>query len=343
MESRTEIGKIGEFGLIDRLKNEVRATNDSTVMGIGDDAAVIENGEHYLLMSTDALVEGVHFDLSYVPLRHLGYKAMVVNFSDMAAMNGRPFQAVVALGLSNRFSVEAVEELYIGMRLACEKYGVDLVGGDTTSSRAGLFISVSVLGRVDKDKITYRKGASDRDLICVTGDLGGAFMGLQVLEREKQVFKANPDMQPDLAAKSYIVERQLKPEARLDFVQELKKLEVVPTSMIDVSDGLASELLHLCKASGLGARIFEEKIPVDNLTHATAREFNLDPITAQLNGGEDYELLFTISQKDYEKIRNHPDISVIGYMEGPGEIPVLVTLQGNQVPLQAQGWNHFKQ
>ncbi len=342
MESRTEIGKIGEFGLINRLKNEVRATNDSTVMGIGDDAAVIDHGEDYLLMSTDALVEGVHFDLSYAPLRHLGYKSMVVNFSDIAAMNGRPYQVVVALGLSNRFSVEAVEELYAGMKLACSNYGVDLVGGDTTTSRSGLFISITVLGKVDKDKITYRKGASDRDLICVTGDLGGAFMGLQVLEREKQVFSANPDMQPDLSTKAYIVERQLKPEARLDFVQELTKLEVVPTSMIDISDGLASELLHLCKASGLGARIFEEKIPVDNMTYETAREFNLDPITAQLNGGEDYELLFTIGQKDYEKIRNHPDISVIGYMEGPGEVPVLVTLQGNQVPLQAQGWNHFK-
>ncbi len=342
MESRTEISEIGEFGLIDLLKKTARISNESTILGIGDDAAVVENGAEYLLISTDALVEGVHFDLSYTPLKHLGYKAMTVNFSDMAAMNGRPYQVVVALGLSNRFSVEAVDELYYGMKLACDKYGVDLVGGDTTSSRSGLFVSVTVLGRVDKDKITYRKGASEKDLICVTGDLGAAFMGLQILEREKQVFSADPNMQPDLESKDYIVERQLKPEARLDFVKELLTLEVVPTSMIDVSDGLASELLHLCKASGLGARIFEEKIPVDRMTYETAREFNLDPITAQLNGGEDYELLFTVSQEDYEKIRNHPDISVIGYMEGAGEVPVLVSKQGSQTPLQAQGWTHFK-
>ena len=341
MESRTEIGEIGEFGLIDRLKKSARMSNESTILGIGDDAAVIDNGENYTIISTDALVEGVHFDLSYVPLKHLGYKAMSVNFSDMAAMNGRPYQVLVSLGLSNRFSVEAIEELYEGMRLACDKYGADLVGGDTTSSRSGLYISVTVLGKVDKDKITYRKGASAKDLICVTGDLGGAFMGLQVLEREKQVFSVDPDMQPDLESRAYIVERQLKPEARLDFVKELLKLEVVPTSMIDISDGLASEVLHLCKASGLGARIFEEKIPIDPMTYDTAREFELNPITVQLNGGEDYELLFTIPQADYDKIKNHPDISVIGSMEGPDEVPVLVTKQESMIPLQAQGWNHF--
>jgi thiamine-monophosphate kinase len=341
MESRTEIGEIGEFGLIERLKKSARTSNTSTILGIGDDAAVIDNGDDYIIISTDALVEGVHFDLSYSPLKHLGYKAMAVNFSDMAAMNGRPYQVVVSLGLSNRFSVEAIEELYDGMRLACDKYGADLVGGDTTSSRSGLYISISVFGRVDKDKITYRKGANAKDLICVTGDLGGAFMGLQILEREKQVFSVDPEMQPDLESKSYIIERQLKPEARLDFVKELLKLEVVPTSMIDISDGLASEVLHLCKASGLGARIFEEKIPIDRMTYETAREFDIDPITVQLNGGEDYELLFTVSQADYEKIRNHPDISVIGYMEGPDEVPVLVTKQENMVPLRAQGWDHF--
>jgi thiamine-monophosphate kinase len=341
MSERTEISEIGEFGLIGRIREMAHCTNKSTILGIGDDAAVIDNGNDYLIFSTDALVEGVHFDLGYVPLRHLGYKSMAVNFSDMAAMNGLPKQVVVSLGLSNRFSVEAVEELYEGMRLACEKYGVDLVGGDTTTSRSGLFISVSVLGKVDKDKVAFRKGALEKQLICVTGDLGAAFMGLQVLEREKQVFQANPEMQPDLDGKDYIIQRQLKPEPRVDIVKELARLGVTPTSMIDISDGLASELLHLCKASGLGARIYEEKIPVDRMTYEVAREFNLDPITVQLNGGEDYELLFTMDQADYEKLRNHPDISVIGYMEGPGSAPVMVTKQGNEVPLQAQGWKHF--
>jgi thiamine-monophosphate kinase len=341
MSERTEISEIGEFGLIGRIREMAHCTNKSTIKGIGDDAAVLENGNDYLIFSTDALVENVHFDLGYVPLRHLGYKSMAVNFSDMAAMNGLPKQVVVALGLSNRFSVEAVEELYEGMRLACEKYGVDLVGGDTTTSRSGLFISVTVLGKVDKDKVAYRKGASEKQLICVTGDLGAAFMGLQVLEREKQVFQANPEMQPDLEGKDYIIQRQLKPEPRIDVVKELARLGVKPTSMIDVSDGLASEILHLCKASGLGARIYEEKLPIDRMTYEVAREFDLDPITVQLNGGEDYELLFTMDQNDYEKLRNHPDISVIGYMEGPGSTPVMVTKQGNEVPLQAQGWKHF--
>lgn len=340
MSERTEISEIGEFGLIGRIREMANQGNKSTIKGIGDDAAVIDNGADYLIVSTDALVENVHFDLGYVPLRHLGYKAMAVNFSDMAAMNGIPQQVLVALGLSNRFSVEAVEELYEGMRLACEKYGVDLVGGDTTTSRSGLFISVTVLGKVAKDKVAFRQGAKEKELICVTGDLGAAFMGLQVLEREKQVFQANPEMQPDLEGKDYIIQRQLKPEPRLDVVQELARLGVTPTSMIDISDGLASEILHLCKASGLGARIYEEKLPIDQSTYEVAREFDLDPITVQLNGGEDYELLFTMPQEDYEKLRNHPDISVIGYMEA-GSAAVMVTKQGNEVALQAQGWKHF--
>ncbi len=341
MSERTEISEIGEFGLIGRIREMAYHGNKTTIKGIGDDAAVIDNGSDYLIVSTDALVENVHFDLGYVPLRHLGYKSMAVNFSDMAAMNGVPQQVVVALGLSNRFSVEAVEELYEGMRLACEKYNVDLVGGDTTTSRSGLFISVTVVGKVAKDKVAFRKGAKEKELICVTGDLGAAFMGLQVLEREKQVFQANPEMQPDLEGKDYIIQRQLKPEPRLDVVQELARLGVTPTSMIDISDGLASEILHLCKASGLGARIYEEKLPIDRMTYEVAREFELDPITVQLNGGEDYELLFTMPQEDYEKLRNHPDISVIGYMEGPGSTAVMVTKQGSEVALQAQGWKHF--
>ena len=344
MESRTEISEIGEFGLINRMQSQLSLTQNTTVLGIGDDAAVLDYAgeKEFMITSVDALVEGIHFDLAYVPLKHLGYKSMTVNFSDMAAMNGKPEQVLVTLGLSNRFSVEAVEELYEGMQIACDKYGVDLVGGDTTSSRSGLFISVTVIGRVAKETITYRKGASAKDLICVTGDLGAAFMGLQVLEREKQVFSVNPDMQPELDQKAYIVERQLKPEARLDAIRELKKLGIVPTSMIDVSDGLASELLHLCNASGLGAKIYEEKLPVDKMTYDTAREFNLDPLMVQLNGGEDYELLFTIAQDDYEHLRNHPDFTVIGFMEeATAPAAVLISKQGTIVPIQAQGWNHF--
>jgi thiamine-monophosphate kinase len=344
MESRTEISEIGEFGLINRMQSQLSLTQNTTVLGIGDDAAVLDYAgeKEFIITSVDALVEGIHFDLAYVPLKHLGYKSMTVNFSDMAAMNGKPEQVLVTLGLSNRFSVEAVEELYEGMQIACDKYGVDLVGGDTTSSRSGLFISVTVIGRVSKETITYRKGASAKDLICVTGDLGAAFMGLQVLEREKQVFSVNPDMQPELDQKAYIVERQLKPEARIDAIRELKKLGIVPTSMIDISDGLASELLHLCNASGLGAKIYEEKLPVDKMTYDTAREFNLDPLMVQLNGGEDYELLFTITQDDYEHLRNHPDFTVIGYMEeATAPAAVLISKQGTIVPIQAQGWNHF--
>lgn len=338
---RTEIGELGEFGLIHRISDKFENKNSSTLVGIGDDAAVIESGDQVKLISTDMLVEGVHFDLSYMPLQHLGYKAVAVNVSDIAAMNGKPQQITVSLGLSNRFSVEAVEAFYEGVKFACEDFAVDLVGGDTTSSPTGLIISVSVLGESPKDKIVYRKNAEEKDIICVTGDLGGALMGLQVLEREKEVFKTNPDMQPDLSEYEYIVKRQLKPTARMDLIFELEDLGVIPTAMIDVSDGLASELFHIATQSKLGVTIYEDKIPIDQTTYNTAVEFKLDPVTCALNGGEDYELLFTISQSDFDKIKNLPDVSTIGYMDKQESGLKMVTKGGNTVPLEAQGWKHF--
>jgi len=341
-EKRSEISQLGEFGLIDRIKNNTSLQNKSSAFGIGDDAAVIDAGDDYLLVSTDMLVEGIHFDLAYSPLQHLGYKSVAVNVSDIAAMNGRAEQIVVSLGLTNRFSVEAIDMLYEGIRAACDNYKVDLVGGDTTSSAAGLVISITVIGRVKKSSITYRSGAKSNDILCVTGDLGGAFAGLQVLEREKEVYLTNPNMQPDLEKFEYIVGRQLKPEARTDIVFDLEEKGVKPTSMIDISDGLASELFHIARSSGLGIRVFEDKIPIDQLTYETAVEFNLDPTTFALNGGEDYELLFTISQADHEKIKNHPDIHLIGYVHDKKGENLLITKQGNVVPLQAQGWDHFK-
>ncbi len=288
------------------------------------------------------LVEGIHFDLSYQPLQHLGYKAVAVNVSDIAAMNGRAEQITISLALSNRFSIEAIDALYAGIKSACENYKVDLVGGDTTSSMSGLIISIAVIGRAKKEKIAYRSGAMAGDIICVTGDLGGALMGLQVLEREKQVFLANPDMQPSIDRYDYIVKRLLKPEARMDIVYELEEASVKPTSMIDVSDGLASELFHISKNSGVGVRIFEDKLPIDNTTYETAVEFGLDPVTCALNGGEDYELLFTIPQSDFEKIKNHQDIHFIGYVHEKQSENVLITKNGNVVPLKAQGWDHFR-
>jgi len=335
---RTELSEIGEFGLIERLKGFLLPKSSNVIKSIGDDAAVCRIPDHNVqLISTDLLMEGVHFDLSYTPLMHLGYKAVAVNVSDIVAMNGIPSHILVGLALSNRFSVEAIEEIYKGMKLACEKYAVDLVGGDTTSSRSGLGLSVTVVGYNEPDSIVYRNGAQVNDLICVTG----AYMGLQVLEREKQVYLANPEMQPELIGKDYIVQRQLRPEARMDVIKSLKALGIKPTSMIDVSDGLASEVLHICKESGLGAYIYEDKLPIDPMTYETAREFDLDPLTVMLSGGEDYELLFTIAQADYEKIRNHPDISIIGYMK-PVEEGVNVYTKGEHlVPIKAQGWNHF--
>ncbi len=340
---RTELSEIGEFGLIDRLKEFFPAKSSKIVKSIGDDAAVTKTAENEIqFISTDLLMEGVHFDLAYTPLKHLGYKSVAVNVSDIAAMNGTPSHIVVGIALSNRFSVEAIEELYMGMKLACEAYSIDLVGGDTTSSRSGLGISVTVVGEGKEEEATYRSGAQVNDLICVTGDLGAAFMGLQVLEREKQVYLANPDMQPELLDKEYIVQRQLRPEARVDVIKSFKTLGLKPSAMIDISDGLASELLHICKESNVGAYIYEDKLPIDPMTFDTAREFELDPLTVMLNGGEDYELLFTIAQSDYEKVRNHPDISVIGYIKSADEGVNIYTKGDHLVPVTAQGWNHFK-
>jgi thiamine-monophosphate kinase len=340
-EKRQEINQLGEFGLIDRINRQFILKNPSSLKGIGDDAAVIQGGDSDILISTDLLVEGIHFDLSYVPIHHLGYKAVAVNVSDIAAMNGYAEQIVVGLSLSNRFSLEAVDALYQGIRSACENYKVDLIGGDTTSSVSGLMISITVIGRAKREKIAYRNGAKVNDIICVTGDLGAAFMGLQVLEREKQVFMADPNMQPALDKYEYLVGRQLKPEARTDIVFDLEEAGVKPTSMIDVSDGLASELFHIARNSGVGVRIYEDKVPVDNLAFETAIEFKMDPITCALNGGEDYELLFTIDQADQEKLKKHPDIHMIGYIHERKDQLTMVTKQGNLVPLRAQGWDHL--
>ena len=342
MDKRTEIQELGEFGLIDRLTNSIVTQNDSSKIGVGDDAAVIDCGNDYMLLSTDMLVEGVHFDLSYMPIQHLGYKSISINVSDIAAMNGIPRQIVVSLGLSNRFSVQAVEKLYEGMRAACKDFRVDLVGGDTTSCPSGLIISVSITGKVERDKVALRSKVEKGDIICATGDLGGAFIGLQVLEREKQVFLSNPDMQPDLQKYPYIAGRQLKPKARMDIIYELAELNVRPKAMIDISDGLASELFHLAKQSGVGFFIYEDKLPIDKQTYDTAVEFNIDPITAVMNGGEDYELLFSINQDDFEKLKNHPDIHFIGYAAEKEKGVNLVTKNQNVVPIKAQGWDHFK-
>lgn len=341
-ENRSEISQLGEFGLIDRIKREFILRNPTSLQGIGDDAAVLEGGDDCILVSTDMFVEGIHFDLSYVPLQHLGYKVVAVNVSDIAAMNGIAEQITVSIALSNRFSVEAVDTLYSGIKTACENYKLDLVGGDTTSSASGLIISITVIGRSKKEKITYRNGAKVNDIICVTGDLGAAFVGLQVLEREKEVYLTNPDMQPSIEKYEYLVGRQLKPEARTDIIFDLRDANVLPSSMIDISDGLASELFHIAKNSGIGVRIYDDKIPIDHIAYETAIEFNLDPVTCALNGGEDYELLFTISQADQEKIKNHPDIHFIGYVHHEKDQNLLITKQGNVVPLKAQGWDHFK-
>ncbi len=341
--NRTELDELGEFGLIDQLTQEFPLRNESSLKGVGDDAAVINHEGYRTLVSVDMLAEGVHFDMTYTPLKHLGYKAAVSNFSDIYAMNGTPTQIVVGLGVSNRYSVEALDELYSGIRMACERYQVDLVGGDTTSSKTGLVISITVIGMAKNEDIVYRNGAKKNDLLCVSGDLGGAYMGLLVLEREKAEWIANPNMQPKLDGLEYVLERQLKPEARKDIVKELKDLGIKPTSMIDISDGLASEILHLCKESGVGCQLFEEKIPLDPSTDRLAKEFNIVPSIAALNGGEDYELLFTIDQKDYEKIKEiYTDVSVIGYMTDDKGIAELITPDNHVVPLKAQGWDHMR-
>lgn len=337
--TRTELGSLGEFGLINMISKTVEIQNTESIKGIGDDAAVIDNGDYQTVISTDMLIEGVHFDLTFHPLRHLGYKAVIVNLSDIYAMNAMPKQILVALALSNRFSVEAVEELYSGMLLACKKYGVDLVGGDTTSSTSGLVISITSIGKAKKEDIVYRNGAKLHDLVCVSGDLGGAYLGLQILEREKKIFLENPTIQPDLSGNDYILERQLKPEAQKEIVTKLAELKVKPTSMIDISDGLSSEILHICKQSECGCDIYEDKIPIDPQTYDRAREFGLDPTVCALSGGEDYELLFTIAQGDYEKLREHVDISIIGHITDKSSGVNLVDKSNNVVKMTAQGWD----
>ncbi len=339
--SRMELSELGEFGLIKHLTQFVEIKNESTIKGIGDDAAVLDYKNKQILVSTDMLVEGIHFDLSYVPLKHLGYKTVAVNLSDIYAMNGTPKQITVSIAVSNRFSTEALEDLYNGINMACIKYGVDLVGGDTSSSRSGLIISVTVLGEADKQNIVYRSGAQQNDLLCVSGDLGGAYMGLQLLEREKQIFIETPGIQPDLEGYDYILERQLKPEARKDIHDLLRLLEVKPTSMIDISDGLASEILHICEQSKTGCTLYEEKIPIDPQTFETARLFNLDPTVCALSGGEDYELLFTIAMSDFDKIKHNPDITVIGHITDQASGSNLVDKTGNVHKITAQGWDAF--
>ena len=341
MSEFTALNELGEFGLIRKIQSMVKLENKSTLVGIGDDAAVLEPDQKNIVVSTDMLVEGVHFDLTFCPLRHLGYKAVAVNVSDIAAMNAIPTQIVVSVAIGAKYTVEAIEDLYEGIRIACENYKVDLVGGDTTSSKSGLIISITAIGEVAAGVAVLRSTAKPNDLICVTGDLGAAYLGLQVLEREKQVFIDNPEMQPDLTQKEYLIKRQLKPEARMDFIHELKELGVKPTSMIDISDGLASELMHICSQSGTGAAVYQDKLPADQQVLDTAEEFQLDPVMCIMNGGEDYELLFTVKITDFDKIRNHPDISVIGNMTEAGEGIRLVTPSGNTFPIKAQGWTHF--
>ena len=340
-ERQTEISSLGEFGLIDRLTKDIPIRNEQTKVGIGDDAAVLSFGDKEVLVTTDLLLEGIHFDLRYVPLKHLGYKAVVVNVSDIYAMNGKPLQITVSLGISSRFTVEHIEELFSGIKLACEVYGVDLVGGDTSASVTGLVISITCIGEANKEDIVRRSGAKPTDIICVSGDLGASFMGLQLLERENAVAAGQKNFQPDFAGKEYILERQLKPEARRDIIESLKKEGIKPTSMIDVSDGLSSELMHLCKESNTGCRVYEDKIPIDYQTALMAEEFNMNLVTAAMNGGEDYELLFTVPITDHEKIEKMKGVTMIGYMTSPELGEAMVTRDGSEIALKAQGWNAF--
>lgn len=339
---RTELNQLGEFGLIKHLTQYFKTHHKSTVKGVGDDAAILSVDDmEQVVVTTDMLVEGVHFDLMYVPLKHLGYKAVVVNLSDVYAMNAKAKQITVSIAVSNRFSLEALEELYSGIKRACEWYEIDLIGGDTTSSTSGLVISITAIGTADPKNIVTRSGARENDLVVVSGDLGGAYLGLQVLEREKEVFKSAAGAQPDLSGHDYVLERQLKPEARKDIVELLAKLDVRPTSMIDISDGLASELLHIADQSFVGIDIYEEKIPISPETIATGKDFNLDYTTAALNGGEDYELLFTIKQKDFDKINGNPYLTVIGHVTEEANGVRMITRGGEGIPLKAQGWNAF--
>lgn len=338
---RTEISTLGEFGLIDHLTKDIKLKNSETVVGVGDDAAIIDCGNKKSLVTTDLLLEGIHFDLTYVPLKHLGYKAAVVNFSDIYAMNATPKQITVSLGISKRFSLEDIEALYEGIKLACEIYGVDLVGGDTSASMTGLTISITCIGVADEGKITRRNGAKENDLICVSGDLGAAYMGLQLLEREKTVLEGAEGATPKFEGREYILERQLKPEARKDIVKILAEKGIVPTSMIDVSDGLSSELLHICTQSKVGCRVYEDRIPIDYQTAITAEEMNLNVVTAAMNGGEDYELLFTVPLDKHEEVSNIEGISVIGHITSESLACAMITRDGSEIALRAQGWNHI--
>lgn len=340
---RTEIATLGEFGLIDRLTADMPVVNASTCKAVGDDAAVLHYGESETLVTTDLLLEGVHFDLTYVPLTHLGYKAAVVNFSDIYAMNGTPRQITVSLGVSKRFSVEDLEQLYAGIRLACANYHVDIVGGDTSASMTGLTISITCIGEVCANRIVYRNGAKENDLVCVTGDLGAAYMGLQLLEREKCAFTGEEDFTPEFGGKEYILERQLKPEARRDVVEALAQAGIVPTAMMDISDGLSSELLHICKQSNVGCRIYEERIPIDYQTAVMAEELNMNLVTAALNGGEDYELLFTVPLTMHDAVSAIPGVKVIGHITAPSLGSCLIARDGGEIQLRAQGWNSLNE
>lgn len=343
MSKRTEIATLGEFGLIRHLTEKIELKNESTVKGVGDDAAVLDYKEKQVLVTTDLLLEGIHFDLTYVPLKHLGYKSAVVNFSDIYAMNGKPKQITVSLGISKRFSVEELEEFYSGLQLACDIYGVDIVGGDTSASLTGLCISITCIGEGEKEKIVTRSGAKDTDLVCVSGDLGAAYMGLQLLEREKRVFKGEKEFTPDFTGKEYLLERQLKPEARKDIIEFLDKAGIVPTSMMDISDGLSSELLHISKQSNVGCRIYEDRIPIDYQTAAMAEQFNMNLSTAALNGGEDYELLFTVPLTAHDKVSEMKGVKVIGHITRPELGNYLVGRDGGEVELKAQGWNSLNE
>ena len=338
---KTSLEELGEFGLIDHLTQKFSTQHKSTIKGVGDDAAVLDFKNKKTIVTTDLLIEGVHFDLSYMPLKHLGYKAVMVNLSDIYAMNAKATQITVSIAVSNRFPLEALEELYEGIHLATKTYNIDLIGGDTTSSKTGLIISITAIGEAKENDIVYRNGAKHNDLLVVTGDLGGAYMGLQILERENEVFKVNPNNQPDLEPYSYLVERQLKPEARKDIISQLKTLEIKPTSMIDISDGLSSEILHLCKQSEVGCNLFEDKIPLDPTVISVCEEFKMDSTMVALSGGEDYELLFTVNQGDFEKIKGNPNMTVIGHMTDFKEGKHMVTRANTKIPLTAQGWNSF--
>jgi len=340
-QEKTSLEQLGEFGLIDHLTQNFKLQHKSSIKGIGDDAAVLDFKDKKTLVSTDLLIEGIHFDLSYMPLKHLGYKAVMANLSDIYAMNAMATQITVSIAVSNRFPLEALEELYEGISLACELYKIDLVGGDTTSSTTGMIISITAIGEAAKEDIVYRSEAKPNDLLVVSGDLGAAYMGLQVLKREKEVFKVNPNNQPDLSAYSYIIERQLKPEARKDIVELLKKLDIQPTSMIDISDGLSSEILHLCKQSDVGCNLFEDKIPLDPTVISACEEFKLDSTLVALSGGEDYELLFTIDQKKFPELKGNPNFTVVGHITDKNEGAHLISRNNSKIPLTAQGWNSF--